>query len=91
MDIAWFRDLIICIFGISATVVVLSLAVLAILCYRRVRPILDSVKATTKTVENLSSTVEEEVARPLAQVAAFVQGVRQAVGLFKGFRMRKEE
>ena len=91
MDIAWFRDLIICIFGISATVVVLSLAVLAILCYRRVRPILDSVKATTKTIEDLSSTVEEEVARPLAQVAAFVQGIRQAIGLFTGFRAKKEE
>jgi hypothetical protein len=91
VDIAWFRDLIICIFGISATVVVVTMAVLACLCYRRVRPILDSVKATTKTVENLSSTVEEEVARPLSQVAAFVQGVRQAVGLVKEFRKRREE
>ena len=91
MGIEWFRDLMICIFGVSATVVVIVLAVLAILCYRRIRPILDSVRATTKTVENLSSTVEEEVARPLAQVAAFVQGVRQAVGLIKGFRMKREE
>jgi hypothetical protein len=91
VDIAWFRDLIICIFGISATVVVLTLAILAVMCYRRVRPILDSVKATTRTVENLSSTVEAEVAKPLSQVAAFVQGIRQAVGFVKEFRTRREE
>ena len=91
MDIAWFRDLMICIFGVSATVVVLVLAVLAILCYRRIRPILDSVKATTKTVENLSTCVETEVAMPLAQVAAFVQGMRQIVSLFSRFTKKKEE
>ena len=91
MSIDWFRDLVICIFGLGATVVVIFLAVLALLLYRRLKPILDSVKATTKTVENLSSTVETEVARPLAQVAAFVQGIRQAVGLVKGFTKKKEE
>ena len=91
MSIDWFRDLVICIFGLGATVVVLFLAVLALLLYRRLRPILDSVKATTKTVENLSSTVETEVVGPLSQVAAFVQGIRQAVNLVGRFTKKKEE
>ena len=91
MSIEWFRDLVVCIFGLGATVVVISLAVLAFLLYRRLRPILDSVKTATKTMENLSSCVEVEVARPLAQVAAFVQGIRQAVGLVGRFTKRKEE
>ena len=90
MSIEWFRDLVVCIFGLGATVVVIFLAVLALLLYRRIRPILDSVKATTKTVENLSSCVEEEVARPLSQVVAFIQGIRQAVGLVSRFTKRKE-
>ena len=42
-------------------------------------------KATTKTVEKLSSCVEKEVAAPLAQVAVFIQGVSQAVGLVSRF------
>ncbi len=91
MSIEWFRDLVVCIFGLGATVVVLFLAVLAFLLYRRLRPILDSVKATTKTVENLSSTVETEVARPLAQVAAFVQGIRQAINMVSRFTKKKGE
>jgi len=42
-------------------------------------------------VENISSCVEEEVAKPLAQVAAFVQGIRQAVGMVGRFTKKKEE
>jgi hypothetical protein len=90
VSIDWFSDLVICIFGLAATIVILFLAVLAFLFYRRIRPALDSVKATTKTVENLTSTVEVEVARPLAQVAAFVQGIRQATSLVKQFTRKKE-
>ena len=91
MSIEWFRDLVVCIFGLGATAAVIFLAVLALLLYRRLRPVLDSVKATTKTVENLSSCVEDEVAKPLAQVVAFVQGIRQAVGLVSRFTKKKEE
>jgi len=90
VSIEWFRDLVICIFGLGATVVILALVVLAFMIYFRVKPILNSVKATTKTVENISSTVEEEVAKPLAQVAAFVQGLRQAMNLVGQFTKKKE-
>ena len=91
MSIEWFRDLVLCIFGLSTTVVVLFIGVLVFICYRRITPIINSVKTTTRTVENLTSTVEEQVAEPLAKVAAFVQGVRQAVNLVSGFRKNKEE
>ena len=91
MSIEWFRDLVVCIFGLGVTVVVIFLAVLAFILYRRLKPVLDSLRATTKTVENLSSCVEMEVARPLAQVAAFIQGIRQAVSLVGRFTKRKEE
>ena len=91
MSIEWFRDLVLCIFGLSSTVVVLFFGVLVFISYRRIMPIIDSLKTTTRTVENLTSTVEEQVAEPLAKVAAFVQGVRQAVSLVSGFRKNKED
>lgn len=91
MSIEWFRDLVICIFGLGATVAVIILVVLAFSLYFRIIPILNSLKATTRTVENISSCVENEVAKPLAQVAAFVQGIRQAIGLVNRFRRNKEE
>ena len=91
MSIEWFRDLVVCIFGLGATAVLIFLAVLAFSLYRRLRPVLDSLNRTTKTVENLSSCVEAEVAGPLAQVVAFVQGIRQVVSLFRQFTKREEE
>ena len=90
MSIDWFRDLAICILGFGATVVIIFIGILTFLLYRKLRPILDSIKAVTKTVEDISSTVEEEVSRPLAQLAAFIQGVRQALSLFSRFSRGKE-
>ena len=91
MSIEWFRDLVVCIFGLGTIVAIIFIAVLAFLLYRRLVPVLDSLRATTRTVENLSSCVETEVARPLAQVVAFIQGIRQAVSLVSRFTKKKEE
>ncbi len=90
MDIEWFRDLAIVVLGFGVTIVAISIGILAFMLYRKLRPMLDSVKSTAKRIENISTTVEEEVSRPLAQLAAFAQGVRQAVGLFCGFTRRKQ-
>lgn len=90
MDIEWFRDLAIVVLGLGVTIVAIFIGVLAFLLYHKLRPILDSVKTTTKTVENMSTTVAEEVSHPLAQLAALVQGIRQAISLFSGFSRRKK-
>jgi len=91
VSIEWFRDLVICIFGLGATLVIIFLAVLALLVFLRVKPIIDSVKKTTKTVENISTCMEEEVAKPIAQLASFIQGIRQAVGMMGRFTKKKED
>jgi len=89
VNIEWFRDLVISIFGVGATLVIIFIGVLAFLFYRKLKPILNSVKSVTKTVENISSCVEEEVSRPLARLAAFVQGISQAISLVGKFSKRK--
>ena len=92
MDIASLRDIAIFILAFEATIVVLLIVILAVtvMLYRKLSPILDSAKATTKTVENISSCVAEEVIRPLAQAASLIQGIRQAASLFNRFS-RKEK
>jgi hypothetical protein len=91
MSIEWFRDLVICIFGLGATLVVIFLGVLAFMLYRRLRPILDNVRNTTQTVQDFTSRVEEEVAGPLSKVVSFIQGVRAAVGMVGRFTKNKGE
>ena len=85
----WFRDLALCIFGMGATAVLVFIGVLMLLFYRKVSPILDASRAMVKMVGNISECVEEEVAKPLAQVAAFVQGLTQAVNLVGRFTRKK--
>ena len=79
MGIDWFRDLIICIWGLVTTGVFIFVAVLAYLLYRRIRAILDSAKATSRTIQGISSYVGDEVVKPVVEIAAFVQGIRQGI------------
>ncbi|MFA5308969.1 MAG: hypothetical protein WC370_05710 [Dehalococcoidales bacterium] len=85
-----FRDVVLCIFGLGATAGIVILVVLAFLLYFRLKPVLDSINKTAKTIEHISTSVEDEVAKPIAQAVAFIQGIRQAVGLV-GKLTRKEE
>jgi len=90
MDIDWFRDLIICIFGLVAAGVLIFIAVLSFLLYRRVRAILDSAKATSRTIQGISSYVGDEVVKPVIEVAAIIQGLRQGIDTISRFFRKKE-
>jgi len=90
MSIDWFRDLIICIFGLVAAGALIFIAVLSFLLYRRVRVILDSVKATSRTIQGISSYVGDEVVKPVIEVAVLVQGIRQGIDTISKFFKKKE-
>ena len=90
MGIDWFRDLIICIFGLVAAGVLIFIAVLSFLLYRRVRAILDSAKATSRTIQGISSYVGDEVVKPVIEVAAIIQGLRQGIDTISRFFRKKE-
>jgi hypothetical protein len=90
MTIEWFRDLIIVIFGVGATIAIILMVILAFMFYNRLKPIIESVRKTTKSVERVTTSVEEAVVKPLAQVISFVQGIRSALGLVKRFTGKED-
>ena len=59
--------------------------------HRRVHEILDSVRTTTKTVEEITKTVDAELAGPLGQVVSVIRGLREGLGFFSSFRGRKKK
>lgn len=79
MGIDWYRDLVIAIAGFITVVVLIFIAALAFSLYRRVRSILDSIKATSKTIQGISAYTGNEVVKPITQVVALIQGVRQGI------------
>jgi uncharacterized membrane protein len=91
MTIEWFRDLVIVIFGIGATVAIILLVVLAFMLYARIKPIMESVQKTTKTVERVTASIEEVVVKPITLVTSFIQGIRSALGLVKKFTGKEED
>ncbi len=92
MGIEWFRDLAISLSGLILIGVLIFIAVLAYLLYRRVSSILDSMKIVSRNVQGISSFVTDEVAKPLIQVVAFVQGIRQGIdAVGKLFKRKKGE
>jgi len=85
MSIDWFRDLIICIFGLVATGVLIFFAVLLYSIYRRTRSILDLVKATAANIQGISSYVGEGMVKPAIQVVTLIQGIRQGIDAISKF------
>jgi hypothetical protein len=90
MDIAWFRDLVICISGLVVTVVVIFIAVLAYLLYNKARSVMDSIKATSATINEITSAVRDEIVKPVLQWVSLIRGVLQGIDLVSKF-FRKEE
>ncbi|MCJ7654527.1 MAG: hypothetical protein MUO97_04370 [Dehalococcoidia bacterium] len=90
MDIAWFRDLVICISGLVVTLVVIFIAVLSYLLYNKARSVMDSIKATSATINEISSAVRDEIIKPVLQWVTLIKGVFQGIDLVSRF-FRKEE
>ena len=89
MTIDWFRDLIISIFGLVAIGVLVFIAVLFYSLYRKSKPILNSIKAISGTIQAISSGTEE-VVKPIIQVVALIQGIRQGIDAINKLFKKKE-
>jgi len=92
MEIAWFRDLVICILGLVVVIVFILFAILSYVIYRKIRPILDSAGSISTSAKGIVSdvresidTVKEEAMSPLIQLVAVIQGVRQGIDVFNKF------
>ncbi len=90
MTIEWFRDLVIVIFGLVTTIAVLGLLVMAAIAFFKVKSVMDTAQKISGDVRDISTCIKEEVVKPIAQVAAVVQGIRQATSMF-GQRKKKED
>ncbi len=91
MEIAWYRDLVICVWGMVVTLVVIMVGVLSLLLYKKLRPILNSLEATSSTISDITATVRDEVVAPVVQIAALIKGISQGIDLVSSiFKKGKE-
>ena len=91
MSIDLFRDLVSSISGLVVTGVLIFIAVLLYLLYRKTSSILDSAQATSKTIKGVSSYIGDEVVKPVVQIVAIAQGIRQGIDTVSKFFKKKGE
>jgi len=89
MDVVWFRDLVICISGAVVVIMSVFIAVLMYLFYRRVKATLDSIETTSKNIQEVASTVRDQVIKPVTGLTIFVQGVLRGVNAMSKFFRKK--
>ena len=90
MAVEWFRDLVIALTGLVVSGVFIFFAVISYSMYVRVRRILDSAEAISSSVQKIAACLDG-VAKPLFQIAAIVQGLRQSMEAVADIFKRREK
>jgi len=77
MGIDWYRDLIICLSGVVAIVVLIVVGMLALSAYRKIADILNSMKETSAAVSGIASDYERiaEVFDSIREASTAVSGI----------------
>lgn len=83
MGLEWFRDLIICIYGIIGIIVCLLFAVIVYSLYRKIKNILSKIEEMQQGVQGIVDDVKREIASMKAEMS---RPVVQAMAMFKGIR-----
>ena len=79
MSIEWVRDLILCISGVVMIGVLIFIAVLLNSLYCKTKSTLDSIETTSTTIQGISSYVGDNMIKPVTQITALAQGIRQSI------------
>ena len=79
MSIEWFRDLVICIFGVMATVAIILITIFVVSLYRKSRNVLQSVEATSNNIQEITSSLRKKFISPIAGMGAIIQVIYKGI------------
>ena len=91
MDLSIWRDIILIIWGLVATVAIVFIAVILFLFYRRMVSVLDSTDLLVDRVGGIVDYADKELVTPIRQLGTMVQGIIQGVSIFSSIFRRKED
>lgn len=91
MDLSGWRDLVIIIWGLVATIALVFISVIVYLFYKRTMSLLESADEVVGKVADIVDYANEEVIRPVTQLGMMIQGVLQGIGLFSNIFKKRGE
>jgi len=89
MTLAELRDLFIIIFAVLGIGAAVFVSLMTFVLYRKLRDILDSGRAITGDIRNITSSVSQDLVKPLASISGIVQGVAKVLEFL--FERKKED
>ena len=91
MDLSWWRDLVIVIWGLITTIAVICICILAFLLYRKLVPLVEDADIVIGKVGDVVDYTREEVISPVVQFASAAQGIVQGINLIADIFKKKEK
>ena len=91
MELSFWRDIILIIWGLVATVAIVFISVILFLFYRKTISLLDSTDLVVARVGNIMDYAEKEMIRPVRQFGTMIQGIIQGVSIFSSIFKKKED
>jgi hypothetical protein len=90
MDLAGWRDLVIIIWGLIASIALIFMSVIIYLFYKRTMSLLESADVVVGKVADIVDYADKEVIRPVTQLGTMIQGIVQGISLFSRIFKKKE-
>ncbi len=90
MELASFRDLVLIIWGLVATIAIIYLCVISSLFYKRVSTLLASMNQAALKVKEIADHAQEEVLVPLGRIGTFLRGINQGISFVNKLFNKKE-
>jgi len=91
MDLSWWRDLVIVIWGLITTIAVICVCILAFLLYKKLVPLVEGADIVVGKVGDVVDYTREEVISPVVQFTSAVQGIVQGINLIADIFKKKEK
>jgi hypothetical protein len=90
VDLSSWRDIILIIWGLVATVAMVFISVMLFLFYRKTISVLDSSDLMVNKVSEIVDYVNMEIVRPVSRMGTMIQGIMQGIGIFGSIFNKKE-
>ena len=91
MDLSWWRDLVIVIWGLITTIAAVCICILVFLLYKKLVPLVEDATIIVGKVGDVVDYTKEEVISPFVQFASAAQGIVQGITLIADIFKKKEK
>jgi hypothetical protein len=91
VDLAAWRDVILIIWGLVASVTIVFIAVILFLFYRKTSALIESTDLMVARAGDIIDYLESEVVRPVSRLGTMIRGITQGIGIFSSIFNKKEE